>query len=219
MPEVKTLTVDQSIPRKLYTLEELSYNLWCSWHPEVVSLFRRLDINLWEEVYHNPILFLGRIRQDQLESAAKDDGFITQLNQVYRDFQRYMKNTGMFQHDLDKPLDFTIAYFSAEYGISECLPVYSGGLGILSGDHLKSASDLNLPLIGVGLLYQKGYFHQSLNSEGWQQEILRENDFLNMPIQMEKNENGIPLQISVKLKGRDVGAYIWRVQVDRKSVV
>ena len=215
MPEIKTFNVVPKLPKKLLPLKELSYNLWFSWHPEVIQLFRRLDLDLWEVTYHNPVLFLGKINQEKLNEAAKDDGFITQLTQVYRDFQRYIKNPAPFEYDLDKPIDFTIAYFSAEYGISECLPIYSGGLGVLSGDHLKSASDLNFPLIGIGLLYQYGYFHQQLNAEGWQQESHQENDFSSMPITLEKDEKGEPQKVFVILKGRKIFVQIWRVQVGR----
>ena len=114
MPDIKTFTVIPSLPKKLSPLKELSYNLWFSWHPEVAALFRRLDIDLWEETYHNPILFLGKIEQEKLEEAVKDEGFFTQLNQVYRDFLRYMKDETLFDYDLEKPIDFKIAYFSAE---------------------------------------------------------------------------------------------------------
>ena len=215
MSNIKTFTVTPYLPKILRPLKELSYNLWFSWHPEVVELFRRLDIDLWEKTYHNPVLFLGEISQDKLDDAIKDEGFITQLNQAYRDYMRYMKEATRFEYDLEKPVDFTIAYFSAEYAISECLPIYSGGLGILSGDHLKSASDLNLPLVGVGLMYQFGYFHQQLNSDGWQQESYEENDFLNIPLHLEKDKEGSPFKISVKMKSHTVKAQIWCAQVGR----
>ena len=218
MPDIKTFTVTPYLPKKLLPLKELSYNLWFSWHPEVAALFRRLDIDLWEATYHNPILFLGKVSQNKLDDAARDEGFINQLDLIYRSFKRYMKESSHFDHQLDKPIDFTIAYFSAEYGISECLPIYSGGLGILSGDHLKSASDLNLPLVGMGLMYQYGFFHQQLNADGWQQESYKENDFLNMPLNITSDKEGAPLKISVRMKGRTVKVQIWRAQVGRISL-
>jgi|Deesub1362B_J571_1020462.scaffolds.fasta_scaffold03208_4 starch phosphorylase len=213
--QIKTFQIVPALPKKLQPLKELAYNLWYTWHPEVCDLFRRLDIRLWEETYHNPVKFLGCIDQERLNEAVRDEGFLSQLKEVYDDFQRYLKEKQIFDYSIKQPVDFTIAYFSAEYGLADAIPNYSGGLGMLSGDHLKSASDLNLPLVGIGLLYQYGYFHQSLNSEGWQQESFEENDFYNMPIILEKDEQGEPRKIKVRMKDRDVFAQIWRVQVGR----
>ena len=215
MDHVKVYTVVPTLPKKLQPLKELAYNLWFAWHPEVCDLFRRLDVSLWEQVYHNPAKFLGMIGQERIDEAARDEGFLTQLGEVYSDFQRYMKEKSFYDFEVEQPVDFTIAYFSAEYGLSEALPIYSGGLGMLSGDHLKSASDLNFPLVGVGMLYQYGYFHQSLNPEGWQKESFEENDFFNMPIRLVRDDSGDVRTIRVRMKDRDVTAQIWQIQVGR----
>lgn len=215
MTSIMSFNVVPTLPESLIPLKEMAHNLWFSWHPEVTDLFRRLDIGLWEETNHNPVLFLGKISQEQLNEAERDEGFMTQFSQIYRDFQRYMQDNTVFDYELDRPIDFTVAYFSAEYGLADSLPIYSGGLGILSGDHLKSASDLNFPLVAVGLLYQNGYFNQRLNIDGRQEEIYKENDFPNMPVTRVKNEEGTPLTVSVPMKGHDVTVNVWKIQVGR----
>lgn len=218
MTPIRSFNIVPSLPENLKPLKELAYNVWFSWHPEVADLFRRLDIKLWEETYRNPVLFLGKINQERLNEAVRDEGFMAQFMQVYRDYQRYIKDESLFNYELDRPIDFTIAYFSAEYGLTDSLPIYSGGLGMLSGDHLKSASDLNFPLVAVGLLYQNGYFNQQLNLDGWQGELYKENDFLNLPIVQLKDKNGHPVKISVPMKGHDVKIHIWKIQVGRISL-
>jgi starch phosphorylase len=215
MTTILSINVVPTLPENLRPLKELACNLWFNWHPEVADLFRRLDIRLWEETYHNPVLFLGKISQERLDEVVENEGFMTQFTQVYRDFQRYIKDKSIFDYELDRPIDFTIAYLSAEYGLAESLPFYSGGLGVLSGDHLKSASDLNLPLVAVGLLYQNGYFKQHLNIDGQQQERFKEIDFPNAPIMLEKDDEGNPIKITVPMKQREIGVQIWRVQVGR----
>ncbi|MCD6518530.1 MAG: alpha-glucan family phosphorylase [Anaerolineae bacterium] len=212
-----TFTVIPSLPPQLRPLRELAYNLWWSWNLDVVDLFRRLDRDLWEETGHNPVLMLGKISQDRLEEAANDDGFLAHMMRVYQALNHYMRSTDTwFQKTYGNELpDLKIAYFSAEYGITECIPIYSGGLGVLAGDHLKSASSLGLPLVGVGLLYQEGYFRQYLNADGWQQESYPINDFHNMPLQLERDGTGQPVTIAVEYPGRTVKAQVWRVQVGR----
>lgn len=218
MAKIRSFNIVPSLPENLKPLKELAYNVWFSWHPEVADLFRRLDINLWEETYRNPVLFLGKISQERLNEVVHDEGFMTQFTQVYRDYQRYLKDESYFDYQLEQPIDFTIAYLSAEYGLTDSLPIYSGGLGMLSGDHLKSASDLNFPLVAVGLLYQNGYFNQTLNLEGWQGEIYKENDFLNLPITMLKDKKGNPTRIYVPMKDHKVVIQLWKVQVGRISL-
>ncbi|MGD9125195.1 MAG: DUF3417 domain-containing protein, partial [Desulfarculaceae bacterium] len=143
--------VRPKLPPRLAPLKELSYNLWFSWHPEAIELFQRLDSSLWAEVQHNPVAMLNRVNQQRLETLAQDGGFVAELDRVATNLQTYLDSEGCPFLGGRSPGDFRIAYFSAEYGLSDCLPIYSGGLGMLSGDHLKSASDLNLPLVGVGL--------------------------------------------------------------------
>jgi starch phosphorylase len=211
-----TFRVIPSLPAKLEGLRDLASNLWWSWNHEAIELFRRLDRDLWESTGHNPVLILGTIRQERLEQVAEDDGFIAHCQRVCRAFDRYMKSRSTWYHKTYGEDDgYRIAYFSAEFGLTESLSIYAGGLGILAGDHLKSASDLGLPFVGVGLLYQQGYFHQYLNPDGWQQELYPENDFYNLPVALERKLSGEPLLIEVEYPGRTVKAQVWRAQVGR----
>jgi starch phosphorylase len=216
MRKITEYMIHPSLPERLKPLRGLANNLWWAWHPDAVSLWSRLDPKLWVETNHNPIKLLGLISQSRLEELAEDDGFTTHMARVLYDLTDYMESSFWFQKAHQQKMgDMRVAYFSAEFGISECLPIYSGGLGILAGDHLKSASDLGLPLVGVGLLYQQGYFQQYLNPDGWQQEFYPENDFYNMPVFMETDDAGDPLKIAVSFPGRKVTARVWRAQVGR----
>ncbi len=212
-----TFTVVPSLPPPLTPLRELAYNLWWTWNLDAVDLFRRLGRDLWEESGHNPVLMLGSAKQNRLEEAANDDGFISHMTRVYEAFQRYMsaKDTWFQRNGGARLTDLRIAYFCAEFGLTECLPMYSGGLAILAGDHLKTASDLGLPLVGLGLLYQEGYFRQYLNADGWQQESYPLNDFHNMPIRLERGTDGKPVTVRVGYPDREVAAQVWRAQVGR----
>jgi starch phosphorylase len=216
MQPICTFTIVPSLPTKLERLRDLAYNLWWCWNLEAIDLFRRLDRQLWEESGHNPVLMLGTIKQERLEEAAEDDGFLAHLERVYQQFDRYMKSQNTwYNKTYGAPGEPCIAYFSAEFGLTECMPIYAGGMAVLAGDHLKSASDLGLPLAGVGLLYQEGYFHQYLNADGWQRERYPKNDFYNMPVQLERREDGTPVTIQVDYPGRRVTAQVWRAQVGR----
>ncbi|MCP4634048.1 MAG: glycosyltransferase family 1 protein [candidate division Zixibacteria bacterium] len=207
--------VKASLPDELAALNELAYNLYWTWNHDAIELFRRLDRDLWDQTNHNPVKMLGMIKQDRLSQASSDEGFIAQLRQVYEDYREYMSGTSWFASSYRKFDNPKIAYFSMEFGLTECLPIYSGGLGILAGDHLKSASELGLPLVGVGLLYQQGYFQQYLNADGWQQETYPDNDFYNLPLVPELDENNAPILIGVEFPGRIVQCRIWRAQVGR----
>ncbi|MEA2031394.1 MAG: alpha-glucan family phosphorylase [candidate division Zixibacteria bacterium] len=210
-----TFRVRAILPDELAILEELSYNLHWTWNHETIELFRRLDGDLWNAVYHNPVKMLGLIKQDRLSQIINDEGFMDQLKRVYNNLQEHLTGKTWFEKKYEKFESPKIAYFSMEFGLTECLPIYSGGLGILAGDHLKSASELGLPLAGVGLLYQQGYFQQYLNTDGWQQETYPDNDFYNLPIHIETDENGKPVLVEVPFPGRTVYAKIWRAQVGR----
>jgi starch phosphorylase len=214
-----TYTVIPSLPEKLQRLRELAYNLRWAWDHDTVSLFRLLDPDLWERTGHNPAQMLGMIPQERLVALNDDPGFLGQLEEVYFRFQRYMSEGGWFAREYGTEFGgkepFRIAYFSAEFGITECLPIYSGGLGVLAGDHLKSASDLGLPLVGVGFLYQRGYFRQSLNADGWQIEHYPNTDFYSLPIEPALDPLGKPYVIGVNFPGRVVWAQVWRAQVGR----
>ncbi len=210
---VKHLVVVPKLPSSLERLRELAYNLWWSFDPEGRELFRRLDSELWERLYHNPVHLLGMASQDRLNLLAEDEGYLSQLDRAWERFQDYVDSSHRFSHREVEGQVF--AYFSAEFGLTECLPIYSGGLGVLAGDHLKAASDLGLPLVGVGLLYREGYFRQYLNADGWQQEYYPENDFFNMPVQVVGRDDGSPLVVEVDFPDHAVRAKVWRVDVGR----
>ncbi|MEH2283093.1 MAG: alpha-glucan family phosphorylase [Nostoc sp.] len=213
MQPIRTFNVSPSLPPRLEPLRRLAYNLHWDWNVDTKDLFRRLDSDLWESSHHNPVLMLGTISQSRLLEVVEDEGFLAQMDRADRQLEDYLQERTWYQKQReDKPKE-CYAYFSAEFGLVDCLPVYSGGLGVLAGDHLKSASDLGLPLVGVGLLYQQGYFAQYLNADGWQQERYLMNDFYNMPLHLERNADGSELRIAVDYPGRKVYARVWRVQV------
>ncbi len=218
MRPLRTFTVEPSLPDNLSPLLEIAYNLRWSWDGNAQDLFRRLDPEGWEQYYHNPVAMLGRIDQSRLLDMAEDDGFIAQLTRVHSDLRAYMEKPGWWYKTYDGEHQPQMAYFSAEFGIAESLPIYSGGLGVLAGDHLKSASELDIPLVGVGLMYQQGYFRQRLNADGWQLELFPRNDFPNMPIELMRNDEGHPITFEVEMPGRMTKAQIWRTQVGRISL-
>jgi len=214
---VARVKVAPKLPRQLKRLEELAYNLRWAWDHESIALFRRLDPEMWEDTNHNPVWLLGRLSQDRLKAMVDDSSFMAHYERVCQSFDEYMdaKSTWYTDEYGDLKEHPTVAYFSMEFGLTECLQNYSGGLGVLSGDHLKSASDLNIPLIGVGLLYQEGYFQQYLNADGFQQESYPINDYANLPVTLQTDNDGNPIMISVPLPGRELYAQIWKVQVGR----
>ncbi|MGE5429629.1 MAG: alpha-glucan family phosphorylase [Syntrophomonadaceae bacterium] len=213
---IGTFNVIPSLPQNLERLRELAYNLYWTWSQDTFELFRRLDRELWDSTGHNPVMMLGKINQDRLQEVANDDGFIAHMNRAYDNLKSYLSSSTWFQKNFKpngtKPY---IAYFSAEFGLTECLQIYSGGLGILAGDHLKSASELGLPLAGVGLLYKEGYFQQYLTSDGWQQERYDINDFYNLPMTLIMDENKKPVKIYLNFPNRLVYFQIWRIDVGR----
>ena len=200
--------VQPALPVALSRLSELAHNLLWVWDRDLRSMFRRLDAAEWRTSSHNPVRMLGQVSQSTLEKAAADPRFVAMYNKACDKLDAYMAATPVDDGKL-------IAYFSMEYGLSECLPIYSGGLGVLSGDHLKAASDLALPLVGVGLLYQKGYFRQSLNPDGWQIEKSPENDFYTLPLTPVFNEDGSELTVDVPMPGGGIFAKVWKIQVGR----
>ncbi|GAB4452348.1 MAG: glycosyltransferase family 1 protein [Armatimonadaceae bacterium] len=212
-----TYTVIPSLPEPLVPLKELAYNLRWAWNHPTVQLFQTMNETLWERCDHNPARFLGLVSQARLEELAHDSSFRKQLETVYQDFRNYMDGATWWGQNYAREFgdDFRIAYFSAEFGLTECLPIYSGGLGVLAGDHLKAASDLGLPLTGIGFLYQKGYFRQGLNADGWQVEMYPTTDFYSLPISPVLTKEDTPLTISVKFPGRWVQAQVWQVNVGR----
>ena len=206
---LREFLVRPSLPAPLCRMTELAYNILWSWEPIIRSLFRRLDPALWRDCGYNPVLMLGRVPQATLERSAVDPRYLA----LYRGAcEAYDLRVHKAPARTDGKL---IAYFSAEYGLTECLPVYSGGLGILSGDHLKSSSDQDYPLIGLGLLYQQGYFRQLLNPDGWQQERYPINDFYTLPLVTVKDAAGHDLKVSVKLPTGNIYIQVWKLEVGR----
>lgn len=210
---VKQFLVFPKLPEKIRPLQEMSQNIWYSWNWEITKLFIRLDAETWEDCDQNPVKMLSQLSQETLEKAAADDGFIASIDRVYQKYQDYISRKNWFAYDYPEYKDNKVAYFSLEYGLDTGLPVYSGGLGVLSGDTLKSASDLGIPMVAVGLLYRYGYFRQYLSSDGWQQEKYVENDWYHMPVQPVKDENGRPLKVTVDFLGTPVHIQIWKVPV------
>ncbi len=216
MKPIRTFYVKPKLPPGLERLSDLAYNLRWAWDPQTRSLFRRLDDDLWERSGHNPVYMLGAFEQVRLEEAAQDPAFVAHYERCCRELDDYMQEPATwFRSAAPGAQDLLVAYFSAEFGITECLPIYSGGLGVLAGEHLKSASDLDVPLVGVGLLYQRGYFRQYLNADGWQQEGYVESDFHTMPVRPATTADGKPLQVQVNMADRQVMAQIWRSQIGR----
>ncbi|HDL20266.1 MAG TPA: alpha-glucan family phosphorylase, partial [Nitrospirae bacterium] len=214
MKPVRTFEVIPRIPERIGRLKELACNLWWCWNTEAISLLRRIDPDLWEEAEHNPVKMIGMVDQERLNGMSRDDGFLAHYDRVIQGLDNYLNEQKWCEKSYGKR-EIMVAYFSAEFGISESLPIYSGGLGILAGDHLKSASNLGLPLTGVGLLYQKGYFRQYLNYEGWQGERYVVNDFHNMPVEEARDNEGNEITVEIGFPKRTVYAKVWKVRVGR----
>jgi starch phosphorylase len=211
MKPISTFTVRPSLPEPLRPLLRVAYNLRWSWDHAAIDLFRRLDHDGWEVCHRNPVLLLGTVEQSVLEAAAKDESFLAHLRGVASKLDQYLSGEGSwYRREHHRESDVLVAYFSAEFGITECLSIFAGGLGVLAGDHLKASSDLDLPLVGVGLLYQQGYFRQYLNAAGWQQEAFENNDFHTWPIELVPN-----VVVQVELPAGAVQAQVWRVNVGR----
>ncbi len=218
MPAIQQFTVTPNLPEPLQPLLKVAHNIWWSWNVEAISLLRRVDPNLWDFHSGNPIAVLGTLSADRVAELEKDKAFQSNLERVVGDLDRYLSLTSWFESEHPTSTDSLIGYFSLEFGLHESLPLYSGGLGILAGDHLKSASDLGLPLVGMGLAYQTGYFRQYLNHDGWQMEEYSVNDFHNMSMQLEVDDDGHEVTIEVHYPGRVVTARVWRVQVGRNPL-
>jgi starch phosphorylase len=205
-----------NLPRRIARLGELAYNLWWTWNPDAQRLFARIDLNLWEHVSHNPVLFLRQVSRAQLDAQTKDRYYLDYFDRVLKVFDDYLKaqNT-WFDKTYPTHRNHPIAYFSSEFGMHETLPIYAGGLGVLSGDHLKGASDLGLPMVAVGFLYTQGYFSQKITEDGWQEARNVRLKFEDMPILVLNDQDGQPLTVCVDLPGREVNARIWQIQVGR----
>jgi len=204
------------LPRRINRLGELAYNLWWTWQPNAQRLFSRIDNDLWERLSHNPILLLRQLERSALNGVAQDNQYLALYDSVFAEFDDYLTKTDTWSNQTHPELaSKPIAYFSMEYGLHETLPIYSGGLGVLSGDHLKEASDLGLPFVGVGLMYAEGYFSQRISEDGWQDALnnpLRFGDMMVLPI---LTNDGKPLTVSVELPDRQVSLRLWEIRVGR----
>lgn len=214
MSKIKTYQVFPKVPERSAFLEKLTRNLWWCWRLDAIELFRRIDPRLWEQSGRNPIVFSTLISQDRMEALSRDQGFLAHLDRVQK----------QFEDEILSPVDYSetpyqkkgaIAYFSMEFGVHESVPLVSGGLGVLSGDHLKATSDVGLPMAGLGLLYRKGYFHQYLDHEGWQQEEYPETDIFHLPVMRAKDASGKEMRISVTGPDGEIYAQVWVVMVGR----
>lgn len=213
------ITVNPQLPKRVGELLDIANNLWWSWNSEFLRLFKEIDSDLWETVGKNPVKFLKLVSQDKLEDIAKDEEFLAKYDEVVNHFNSYMQTKETwFSKKYPNNANDLIAYFSAEYGIDEIIPIYSGGLGILSGDHLKSASDLGLPFVAVGLLYKNGYFNQKIDGYGTQKTEYTNIDLDNLPILPVKDENGEDLIIDVDFPDRKLYLKIWKIVVGRISL-
>ncbi len=211
---MKTYQVYPRIPNRLEFIETLARNMWWCWRLDAIELFRRVDPRLWERSGRNPMVFATMISQERFERGARDEGFLAHLDRVQKNFEKEVKT----------PVDYSrtqygqegrVAYFSMEFGIHESLPFFSGGLGVLAGDHLKAASDLKIPMVAVGLLYRRGYFRQYLDHEGWQQEDYPETDIFHLPVNRAKDSEGREVVVSVQGPRGPVHAQVWVVKVGR----
>ena len=210
-----------TLPFPLQPLDQLSWNYWWSWASDGESCFRDLDPELWEECEHNPRLMLTKVSEFRLAQMATDPVYLSRVGKLHDNFNRYMAEVSNWANPDGQTVitkERPVAYFCAEYGVHNSLPVYSGGLGVLAGDHLKSASDLRLPLVAVGLLYHKGYFRQRLSLEGWQEETYEETDPAELPLQEVKDAEGNTLLVEVLIRERLVRARAWRAQVGRVAL-
>ncbi|MDT8272156.1 MAG: alpha-glucan family phosphorylase [Desulfomonilia bacterium] len=201
-------------------LRALAQNLWWMWHPEVISIFTDLDPHLWREVEHNPIAFLNQITPEQVEERASELVLHSRINHAFRRLNEYMEQERTWGAIHCGNINYRpVVYFSAEFGLHESLPVYSGGLGVLAGDHLKSASDLGIPLIGIGLLYQQGYFNQRLNADGWQEEDYVDLDLGRLPVEPVLDGSGHHLVVRIDTKTTPLHARVWGLQVGRVKLM
>src|SRR5882757_3656982 len=202
-PTPTLLTNTTTLPTPLQALERLSWNYWWSWSADGAGVYRDLDAELWDEVEHNPRLLLSRVSEYRLTEMATDPVYKARISKLAQQFDQYLVSAPTFQPGASGPtVAHPVAYFCAEYGVHNSLPLYSGGLGVLAGDHLKSASDLGLPLVAVGLLYHYGYFRQRLGREGWQEELYGETDPQQLPLHKVMANDGAPLEIEVSIRER-----------------
>lgn len=210
------IVVNPQLPKRINRLGEIANNLWWSWNTEFLRLFKEIDIDLWETVEKNPVKFLKRVSQEKLEAVSEKWEFLKEYDRIVENFDDYMSSRNTwFNRTYPENKKDVIAYFSAEYGLDQILPIYSGGLGILSGDHLKSASDLGIPIVAVGLLYRNGYFTQYINGKGNQETEYKDIDIDTLPITKVKGEDGEDLIIYLKFPKKGLYLKVWQINVGR----
>jgi len=215
MNKFLTQTPSFDLPKKLARLGDLALNLWWTWQPEAGRLFAQLDRAMWERLNHNPIRMLREIDRERLNEVLKDKDYMDSYKRVFADFDAYMKHQDSWTHQTQPKLaSKSIAYFSMEFGLHETLPIYSGGLGVLAGDHLKEASDLGLPLTGVGFMYAQGYFSQRISEDGWQEALNNPLIFEDLPVSLVLKDDK-PVTVAVELPDRHIALQVWEVRVGR----
>lgn len=208
--------VVRNLPPQLLPLRELAYNFRWTWDHDTQALFREVDRELWEELEHNPVELINRLAPQRQQHLVEDEVFLAKLDVCRKNLEEYIEATTWFDRTFPAEREnCRVAYFCAEFGLNECLPIYSGGLGVLAGDHLKAASDLGIPLVGVGLLYSRGYFRQFLTPDGWQQEHYPRYDFYRMPLELVRGDDGQPIRVGVDFPDVTVTVQIWKAKVGR----
>jgi starch phosphorylase len=219
MKPIQTYSVVPKLPKNLKPLWDLAFNFWFSWNDNVEALFSRIDARRWRESDGNPVAFINAMSQQELTDLSNDQLFLDRLGETHAELVGYLgKTVSAVEFKAREDGQPVVAYFSFEFGIAPALPIYSGGLGILAGDHLKSASDLNLPLVGVGLCYQQGYFRQYLTPDAWQNERYPVYDFEQMPLTLVSDEQGHPVRFGVEFQGQDVQVQLWKAAVGRVAL-
>jgi starch phosphorylase len=206
------------IPARINRLRDIAYNYWWAWNPNATDLFNRIDSQLWESIYHNPVQFLRNVRQRNLITVANNPTWLADYDAVVVAFDAYMNRKDTWFKRTYPTEKSTIAYFSAEFGLHESLPIYSGGLGILAGDHIKEASDLDLPLVAVGFIYPQGYFRQRLDHSGWQEALYSKMSFADIPARPALTPDGNEVVVDVELPGRTIYAKVYHLQIGRMSL-
>ena len=209
---------ESRLPERLTRLAELANDLWWTWNPRAREVFRKLDYPLWRQTAHNPVLMMRQMSPEMLKLAASDDRFLAVYDAAIDALDRALSARDTWWHQRFADSHGPIAYFSAEFALHQSLPIYAGGLGVLAGDHCKEASDLGIPLIGVGFMYPQGYFHQTVSPEGWQQEVYERLSWTDAPIEPATTAEGKPVIVAVPLGSRSVLVSVWRVRLGRVTL-
>ena len=218
MQPLRVFSIIPKLPPSLEPLWFLAHNYWFAWNNDIETLFSDIDPKLWSDSYKNPVWMLNHVPQERYDALAEDTYYKDRLAMQVNALSRYLAAPSPFKFEDTPPGSPAIAYFSLEFGVSLCLPIYSGGLGILAGDHLKSASDLNVPLCGIGLAYAQGYFRQYMTPDGWQQERYPDYDFEQMPMQVACTPTGETAKVHLAIGERPLAAQIWEAKVGRISL-